>query len=69
MEQTTLSVAERHYMNHRKSVKEWQKRNPDKVRNQSLSYQHKMKKEEPEKYLAMLAKKKDYYVTVVKVKN
>ena len=64
-----LSAAEKHYENHRKAVKKWQQANANKLREQSLAYQHKMKTERPEEYSAMLTKKKEYYQTVVKGRN
>ena len=64
-----LTAAEKHYQSHKKSVKKWQAANADKIREQSLAYQQKMKTDRPEAYAAMLAKKKEYYQTVVKARN
>lgn len=69
MENEKITAADKHYKSHRKSVKEWQARNADRVRETSLAYQQKMKTERPEQYAAMLLRKKTYYENVVKVRN
>ena len=60
---------EEYYLKHRQSIKKWQQKNPEKVRQYALEYQHKMKKENPDLYEAMLKRKKEYYINVVKPRN
>lgn len=52
---------------HLKRVSAYQKANPDKCRDKCKKY-HERLKEDPEKYAALLQKKKEYYLNVRKPK-
>ena len=68
MEQPTLSVAERHYASHLKSVSNYEKRNPEKIKEKCKRYIDRVK-QDPEKYQRLLQQRKDYYNNVVKPKK
>jgi hypothetical protein len=55
------------YDNHLKSVSAYQKAHPEQCRIKCRKY-HERLKEDPEKYAALLQKKKDYYQKVRKPK-
>ncbi len=55
------------YDKHLKSVSAYQKAHPDKCRDKCRAY-HERLKEDPEKYRALLEKKKQYYQKVRKPK-
>ena len=55
------------YDKHLKRVSEYQKSHPDKCRDKCKRYSEKLK-EDPEKYQAMLERKRQYYLTVRKPK-
>ena len=55
------------YDNHLKRVSAYQKAHPDKCRDKCKAY-HERLKEDPEKYAALLEKKKQYYQKVRKPK-
>lgn len=55
------------YDNHLKRVSAYQKAHPDKCRDKCRAY-HERLKEDPEKYKALLEKKKQYYQKVRKPK-
>lgn len=57
----------RKYDNHLKRVSAYQKAHPDKCRDKCRAY-HERLKEDPEKYAALLEKKKQYYQKVRKPK-
>ena len=61
MDETVLTPAEKMYKNHLKNVSNYQKRNVEKMREKNKIYFLKIKTEMPEKYNAMLLKKKEYY--------
>jgi hypothetical protein len=61
-----ITPAERHYRSHLKSVSNYQKRHPVKMREKVKFYLQNMKNNEPEKYRDYLAKKRKYYLDVVK---
>jgi hypothetical protein len=62
-----LTPAEKYYRNHVKRVAEYQKANPEKVRIKQQKYNAKVKAD-PEKYEAMMQKKRAYYYNVRKPK-
>jgi hypothetical protein len=66
MEPVTLTPAEKHYQRHLKSVSNYQKRNPEKMREKCKKYLERMK-EDPEKYKSHLEKKREYYLKNKKV--
>jgi hypothetical protein len=65
--QENLSPAEKMYKSHLKNVSNYQKRNPDKMKEKCKKYSDKIKND-PEKYKKMLEKKKEYYLNVKKPK-
>jgi hypothetical protein len=56
------------YDKHLKRVSEYQKTHPEKCREKCKKYNEKLKTESPEKYEAMLERKRQYYLTVRKPK-
>jgi hypothetical protein len=64
---TEMSVAERYYLSHKKSMSEYQKRNKEKVNERNRLYLEKIK-EDPERRKAYLEKKREYYFKVTKPK-
>jgi hypothetical protein len=60
--------AKLHYEKHLKRVSDYQKEHPDKCSDKSKRYNAKLKNECPEKYTAMLEKKRAYYQNVRKPK-
>jgi len=63
-----LTPAERMYLNHLRNVKNYQSRNPEKIKQKNKKYNENLKNENPEKYKEMLEKKKEYYKNVIKPK-
>jgi hypothetical protein len=63
-----LTPAERFYLNHKKRVSDYQKANPEKMREKCKKYNQKLKEEQPEKYEQLLEKKRKYYLEVRKPK-
>lgn len=61
--------AERFYKNHLKNVSNYQKRNPEKMREKNKKFNTKLKEENGDKYQAKLLKQREYYQTVVKPKR
>jgi hypothetical protein len=66
--EVNLTPAEKYYKNHLKNVSNYQKRNPEKMREKNKKHNDKLKIEDPEKYKARLEKSRNYYQTVVKPK-
>lgn len=66
---STETPAERFYKNHLKNVSNYQKRNPEKMREKNKKFNDKLKEENGDKYQARLSKQKEYYQTVVKPKR
>jgi hypothetical protein len=64
---TEMTVAERYYLSHKKSMSEYQKRNKDKANERNRLYLKKIK-EDPERRQAYLDKKRDYYFNITKPK-
>jgi hypothetical protein len=64
---TELSVAERYYLSHKKSMSEYQKRNKDKVNERNRLYLEKIK-DDPDRRKAYLEKKREYYLKKTKPK-
>ena len=62
------SAAERFYQNHIKRVCDYQKANPEKIREKCKKWNAKVKEENPEKYEQILEKKRKYYMEVTKPK-
>lgn len=60
--------AKTYYEKHLKRVSEYQKANPTKCREKCKKYNDRLKTEEPEKYAAMLERKRQYYLNVRKPK-
>ena len=63
-----LTPAERYYRNHLKRVCDYQRRNPEKMREKCKKWNAKVKAEQPEKYQAILEQKRKYYNEVRKPK-
>ena len=63
-----LSPAEKLYQSHLINVKNYQRRNPEKMKAKAKQYMNKLK-EDPEKYEIFLEKRRDYYNNVVKPKK
>jgi hypothetical protein len=61
--------AERFYRNHLKNVSNYQKRNPEKMREKNKKFNDKLKEENGDKYQSRLSKQREYYQTVVKPKR
>jgi len=66
MSNVEIETALRYYKNHLKNVSEYQKRHPDKMREKNREYNRRIREENPDKYQDLLAKKKEYYLTVRK---
>lgn len=64
-----LSTAEKHYKKQLKNTLDWQKRNPERCNAKQRKYNTNLKEQHPEKYMEMLARKKQYYIDVVKPKK
>jgi hypothetical protein len=62
---TEMTVAERYYLSHKKSMSEYQKRNKDKVNERNRLYLKKIK-EDPERRQSYLQKKREYYLKITK---
>ena len=54
-----LTAAERQYNKHQEHMKRYQQKNKDKIAQYMKERYHRIKLEQPEKYLKMLAGKKD----------
>lgn len=67
-EVSSLSPAEKYYRNHLKNVSNYQKRNPEKMREKNKKHNDKIKIEHPDKYQARLERSRNYYQNVVKPK-
>jgi hypothetical protein len=65
----SLTPAEKYYKNHLKNVSNYQKRNPEKMREKNKKHNDKIKNEDPEKYQAKLLKQREYYQNVIKQKK
>lgn len=65
---TPLTPAEKYYQNHLKNVSNYQKRNPEKMREKNKKHNEKIKIEDPDKYQARLERSRNYYKNVVKPK-
>jgi hypothetical protein len=61
-----MTPAERMYKKHLQIVSNYQKNNPEKVKEKNKKYNEKLKNENPEKYQELLQKKKEYYQNVRK---
>jgi hypothetical protein len=68
MSEIDPEIAIRYYKNHLKTVSEYQKRNPEKMRIKNNAWNAKIKETDPVKYQAILDKKRDYYLNVRKPK-
>ena len=66
---TVETPAERFYRNHLKNVSNYQKRNPEKMREKNKKFNDKLKEENGDKYQSRLSKQREYYQTVVKPKR
>lgn len=64
-ENPNLTAAEKMYQSHLKNVANYQKKNPQKVKEKQTRYLAKMRND-PEKYDAFLAKRRAYYKDVLK---
>ena len=61
--------AERFYKSHKNHVLEYQQRNPEKMKEKSKKYYHSLKTDNPEKYRALLQKRREYYFKNVQKKS
>ena len=61
-----IESAIKSYMRQRQAIRNWNKKNPDKQKAYSKTNYDKMKNDNPEKYKAMLQRKKENYI---KAKN
>jgi hypothetical protein len=57
------------YEKHLERVKQYQKNNPEKVKEKQSRYYTKLKQEFPDKYWDMINKKRQYYIEVVRPKQ
>jgi len=64
-ENPNLTAAEKMYQSHLKNVANYQKKNPQKVKEKQTRYLAKMRTD-PDKYDAFLAKRRAYYKDVLK---
>lgn len=67
-QEVKLTPAEKYYQNHLKNVSNYQKRNPEKMREKNKKHNDKIKIEDPDKYQARLERSRNYYQNVVKPK-
>ena len=58
MENINVDSAIKTYIRQREAIKRWNEKNPDKQKGYSKTNYDKMKNSDPEKYKAMLARKK-----------
>ena len=58
MENINVDSAIKTYIRQREAIKRWNEKNPDKQKGYSKTNYEKMKNSDPEKYKAMLARKK-----------
>jgi hypothetical protein len=63
-----MTPAEKLYKSHLKNVSEYQKRNPEKMREKCKKYNDKIKAD-PEKLEELRRKKREYYINVIKPKK
>jgi len=68
MSEIDTEAAIRYYKNHLKTVSEYQKRNPEKMREKNNAWNAKVKETDPVKYQAILDRKRAYYLNVRKPK-
>jgi hypothetical protein len=61
MENINVDSAIKTYIRQREAIKRWNEKNPDKQKGYSKTNYEKMKNSDPEKYKAMLARKKANY--------
>ena len=66
--ENNITPAERMYKNHLKNVSNYQKKNPEKMREKCRKYNERLKEEFPDKYKIVLEKKKEYYKNIRKPK-
>lgn len=64
-ENPNLTAAEKMYQSHLKNVANYQKKNPQKVKEKQTRYLAKMRTD-PDKYDAFLAKRRAYYKDILK---
>ena len=57
-----IESAIKSYMRQRQAIRNWNKKNPDKQKAYSKTNYDKMKNDNPEKYKAMLQRKKENYI-------
>ena len=57
-----IESAIKSYMRQRQAIRNWNKKNPDKQKAYSKTNYDKMKNNNPEKYKAMLQRKKENYI-------
>lgn len=63
-----MTPAERLYKSHLKAVSNYQKKNPEKMKEKCKKYNDKIRAD-PEKLEELKRKKREYYLNVVKPKN
>lgn len=64
-----MTAAERHYEQHKKAVRAYERRWPEKAREKCKMYRKRLKEERPEGWEAYLKTKRDYYEKVTKPKR
>lgn len=62
-----LTIAEKYYLSHKESMRKYQQRNRDKIKEKNKEYLAKISAD-PEKRKAYLDKKREYYLKVTKPK-
>jgi hypothetical protein len=68
MSEIDAETAIRYYKMHLKTVSDYQKRNPEKMREKNNAWNKKVKETDPVKYQAILDRKRAYYLNVRKPK-
>ena len=68
MSEIDPEIAIRYYKMHLKTVSDYQKRNPEKMRAKNNAWNKKVKETDPVKYQAILDRKRAYYLNVRKPK-
>lgn len=68
MSEIDPEIAIRYYKKHLKTVSDYQKRNPEKMRLKNNAWNKKVKETNPVKYQAILDRKRAYYLNVRKPK-
>ena len=62
-----MSIAEKYYLSHKESMRKYQQRNKEKIKEKNKEYLAKISAD-PEKRKAYLDKKREYYINITKPK-